>query len=328
VVRDNWYAHADLRNGQTGTVLSVQPAAGSATFRRDLDREVIQLPRRYLDRNVDHAYAQTIHTAQGQTFRTTHVYVDTGVRAEHGYTALSRAREETHLWVNDAPGPLGECTYILGDPLTDDRVASLARQLSQSVIERPAHDQGLSVASASDRELIEWRDELEGIIRRSPIAADPTDRLVALDAAIAEARETAERIGTSGSHAQVEHLEAQRNGVIELSAERENWVDGNAPVLHRYSVVSEEIQHRINARVAGYEVSPPDDLIAALGRGPAAKDEPRTLHAYAEARLVVGPDADLSDPAVLAGAGWRKAVTNSQDLREPPTERISVLRAI
>lgn len=332
VVRDNWYSHADLRNGQTGTIVAVQPAVASVTFRRDLDGEVIELPKRYLDRNVDHAYAQTIHTAQGQTFHASHVYVDTGVRSEHGYTALSRARGETHLWVNDSPGPLGECTYIHGDPLVEDRVAALARQLSQSVIEPPAHDQGLPVATATDRQLIEWRDELEATIRRSPIASDPRDEIVALDAAIAEVREIADRLGTSGAQAQLQHLEAQRSALVEDASRREAWLDGNAPVLHRYSAVSEEIQHRINARVAVYEVSPPDDLLAAFGRGPAAGDEPRTwrqaLRVYAEARFVVGPDPDLSDPAVLDGAAWRDAVVDYRPSGQPATERIPILRAL
>jgi conjugative relaxase-like TrwC/TraI family protein len=324
VVRDNWYAHADLRNGQTGTVLSVRPTLGSLTFERDLDGEVIELPRRYLDRNVDHAYAQTIHTAQGQTFQAGHVYLDTGVRAEHGYTALSRTRGETHLWINDSPGPLGECTYIHGDPLSDDRIAVLARQLSQSVIEPPAHDQGLPVVTATDRQLIEWRDELEAIIRRSPIATDPRNQIVALDAAIAEARETAQRLGTSGAHAQVQHLETQRESLLDQTATREIWLEEHGSVLHRYSAVSEEVHHRINARVAAYEVSPPEDLIAALGDERPSK---QALHAYAEARLAAGPDADLTDPALLAAAGWRETTAEPPNLSEPATERVPVLRA-
>jgi hypothetical protein len=309
VVRDNWYAHADLRNGQTGTVLSVRPTLGSVTFQRDLDGEVIELPRRYLDRNVDHAYAQTIHTAQGQTFHATHVYADTGVRAEHGYTALSRARCETHLWINDSPGPLGECTYIHGDPLVDDRVAVLARQLSQSVIEPPAHDQGLPVVTATDRQLVDWREELEGVIRRSPISTDPNDQIVALDAAIAEATEMAERLGTSGVRAQARYLEAERGQLVEKVAEREAWLQENATVLHQYSAVTEEIHHRINARLAAYEVEPPRDLLNVLGPIPSdsgLRAQWATAAAvYAEARLALGEAVDLTDASVLEGGRWR-----------------------
>jgi conjugative relaxase-like TrwC/TraI family protein len=332
VVRDNWYAHADLRNGQTGTILSVEPAVGSITFQRDLDAEVISLPRRYLDSNVDHAYAQTIHTAQGQTFQRTHVFADTGVGAEHGYTALSRAREETHLWVNDAPGPLGECTYILGDPLMDDPVARLARQLARSVIEPPAHDQGLPVASATDRQLIEWRDELESIIRRCPIATDLGDQIVAFDVAIAEARETAVRLATSGALRQVELLEGHRDAVVDQAALREAWLEANAPLLHRYSTVAEEIRHRISARVAAYEISPPEELLAAFRReSPLGEKQPLTrgaLYAYAEARLAVAPDGEVSTAETLDGPRWSEAAISRYDLGEPPAERVPIRRVI
>jgi conjugative relaxase-like TrwC/TraI family protein len=320
VVRDNWYAHADLRNGQTGTVLAVDPEHGGLTFSRDLDGEVIELPKRYLDRDVDHAYAQTIHTAQGQTFLTTHVYADTGVRAEHGYTALSRARGETHLWINDAPGPLGECTYIHGDPITEDRVAALARQLSQTVIEPLAHDQGIPVETATDRQLIEWRGELEAVIRRSPLAVNHTDELVALDAAIDEARETADRLGTSGIRAQVRTLEAMRDSLGDSVTQRERWLQENASVLPRYSAVAEEIQHRINARIAACELVPPEDILAALGAPPLdAHGHERWVGAvavHAHARLRAGPTADLSDPGLTTSGGWRDAIF---ELSESPT---------
>lgn len=312
VVRDNWYNHSDLRNGQTGTVIAVSPETRSLSFRRDLDGAVIELPKQYLDRDVDHAYAQTIHTAQGQTFEITHVYADAGMQAEHGYTALSRARGETHVWINDAPGPLGECTHVHGDPLTEDRIDALVRQLSQSVIEPPAHDQGLHVETATDRQLIEWRDELAATIRRSPIANDRTDELVALGAAIDEAREVADLLGTSGAGAQVQILEAKRDDLVGHALIRDAWLEDNAPVLHRYSAVAEELHHRINARVAASQFAPPEDVLDALGTPP--PDGARHLQwasavsHHAEARMSTGPEVDLTDPAVLgAAATWRDA---------------------
>ncbi|MDP3983452.1 MAG: hypothetical protein Q8Q52_00400, partial [Acidimicrobiia bacterium] len=155
---------------------------------------------------MDHGYAQTTHTAQGQTLEITHVYADAGVRAEHSYTALSRARGETHTWINDAPGSLSECIHVRGDPLTEDRIDSLVRQLSQSVIEPSAHDQGLVVETATDRQLIEWRDELETAIRCGPFAEDHTEQLADLDRAIDETRQVAARLGTSGAGAQLQLL--------------------------------------------------------------------------------------------------------------------------
>jgi conjugative relaxase-like TrwC/TraI family protein len=314
VVRDNWYNHSDLRNGQTGTVTAVSPEAATLSFRRDLDGAVIELPKQYLDRDVDHAYAQTIHTAQGQTFEIAHAYADAGMQAEHGYTALSRARGETHLWINDTPGPLAGCTHIHGDPLTEDRIDALVRQLSQSVIEPPAHDQGLPVETATDRQLIQWCDELAAAIRKSPIANDHTDELLALGAATDKAREIAERLGTSGARAQVQILEARRHDLSGHALTREVWLEENAHVLHRYSAVAEELQHRINARVAASEFAPPKDVLEALGTPP--PDGARHLQwasavrHHAEARMSNGPAADLTDPAVLGiAATWRDAST-------------------
>ncbi len=324
VVRDNWYNHSDLRNGQTGTVTAVSPETGTLSFRRDLDGAVIDLPKRYLDRDVDHAYAQTIHTAQGQTFEITHAYADAGMQAEHGYTALSRARGATHLWINDARGPLGRCTYVQGDPLTEDRIDGLVRQLSQSVIEPPVHDQGIPVETATDRQLVEWRDELAATIQWSPVASDHIDELMALGAAIDEAREIAERLGTSGAQAQVRVLEAKHDDLAGHAQIRETWLEDNAPLLHRHSAVAEELQHRINGRVAAYELAPPEDVLQAIGAPPPEGSRHRqwsmAAARHAEARMSVGPEADLSDPAVLgAAATWRDVV---RDHNSPPPPQV------
>jgi len=160
VVRDNWYAHSDLRNGQTGTITTVHPDTRTVTFLRDIDGVVVELPGSYVDSSVDHAYAQTIHTAQGQTFGTTHLYVDTGIAAEHGYTALSRARGETHLWVNTSRTVDGRCINP-GQPGYETPVESLVRQLTRSVVSPPAVAQGLAVEDATDQQLHQSLHNLE-----------------------------------------------------------------------------------------------------------------------------------------------------------------------
>lgn len=165
VVRDNWYAHFDLRNGQTGTITSVHPDTRSLTFRRDVDGVDVVLPGLYVDSSVDHAYAQTIHTAQGQTFGTTHLYVDTGVAAEHGYTALSRTRNQTHLWVNTSRTVDGRCVQP-GQPAYETPVESLVRQLTRSVVQPPALAQGLAVEDATDQQLLQSLHNLEREIHR------------------------------------------------------------------------------------------------------------------------------------------------------------------
>lgn len=93
----------------------------------------------------------------------------------------------------------------------DDHVAALVRQLSQSVIELPVHDQGLPLATATDRQLIEWRHELEVILRSSPLAFDQTDELAAVEAAIQEARKAMQWLGNTETRAQLSDLEARRD---------------------------------------------------------------------------------------------------------------------
>ncbi len=312
VVRDNWYSHSDLRNGQTGTVASVDPEHGTVRFRRDVDGRLIDLPKPYVDRDLDWAYAQTIHTAQGRTFGVTHFYADLGVKAEHGYTALSRARGETHLWLSQAPGPLGECTYVHGDLLVENRIAVLVRQLSQSVVEPLAHDQGIAVQSVTDRRLFEERNRLEETIRQSPIASNIDEELKGLDLAIEEARDICNRFGTRGAQAQLRYLEALRADLAEQRVMRHDWMAKNLDVLGRYSAISYELHHRLKARLALYSIAPPEDLVAAIGERPEEDirrgqwDEIAFLHA--QARLELGPTVDLADHGLLSHLVYRDAV--------------------
>lgn len=330
VVRDNWYKHSDLRNGQTGTVIAVNLNVGSLSLRRDLDQAVIELPKQYLNRSVDHGYAQTIHTAQGQTFEVTHVYADAGLRAEHGYTALSRARGETHIWINDAPNSLSHCIQVRGDPLIEDRIDSLVRQLSQSVIEPSAHDQGLAVETATDRQLIDCRDELEAVIRGGPLAHDHTEQLADLDRAIDETRQVGARLGTSGVGAQIELLERQREDLRQHSELRARWLEDHPGILHDYTAVAEELGHRTRARALLYQLTPPQDLVAAIGPRPSTAHQSRiwekAVGAYAQARVALGPEANLGDPAVLEAARWRDALNTHH--HPDHQNRMPVLRRV
>ena len=151
------------------------------------------------------------------------------------------------------------------------------------------------------------------------------EHLVALDAAIDEAREIADSLGTSGAQAQIQVLEAKRDDVAGHAVIREAWLDENAPVLHRYSAVMEELQHRINGRVAAYELTPPEDVLTAIGAPPADPTRRQqwssAVTTYAEARMSGGPKADLTDPAVIgAAATWRSAAANYRTPTVPHIE--------
>jgi conjugative relaxase-like TrwC/TraI family protein len=220
VVRTNWYAHADLRNGQTGTVTQVDTESDQVTFRRDHDQVDVILPRRYVDQSVEYGYAQTIHTAQGHTYDQVHLYVDQMMTGEQGYTGLSRASGETHIWMTDPLGPLGDCDHPHARPPVEDRIDALVRQLSNSGI-RPVATEYPATRAMTDRELIDRRDELMRLVKDG-LCGQPAPDIEGLHQAIAEAEAMVGRVGTSGAQAQLDLFLREREEAIET------WRDENA----------------------------------------------------------------------------------------------------
>jgi hypothetical protein len=280
VVRSNWYAHADLRNGQTGTITHVDPDSGELTFRRDHDRVEVVLPRRYVDQSVDYGYAQTIHTAQGHTYDRVHLYVDQMTTAEHGYTGLSRATGETHIWMADPPGPTGDCGHLHCRPAVENRIDSLVRQLSNSGVRAAATESPSAAETMTDRQLIDRRNELFQLFTDGPLN-QPTIDLGAVDQPIVEA---------------------------EAMARRGRWIDEHAHLVDEYSDVLQEIDRRVAARTVLWQINPPQDVLAEIGSRseyPNPKAWDAAVAIYARTRLEVGPDVDLLDPAVPRTSQWR-----------------------
>ena len=102
-------------------------------------RAVIELPADYLRAgHLTYGYAITAHKAQGMTVERAFVLTGKGIDRQWGYTALSRARAETRLYVAHERSDLGyECDelggrHVLGDRDPLDRLAAdLARDRSQ-----------------------------------------------------------------------------------------------------------------------------------------------------------------------------------------------------
>jgi hypothetical protein len=77
-------------------------------------------------------------------------------------------------------------------------------------------------------------------------------------------------------------------------------------------------------------VDPPLDLVAAIGPRPSTAHQSRTwekaVGAYAQARVALGPEADLGDPAVPEAARWRDALNIHH--RPDHQNRMPVLRRV
>ncbi|MGD0254460.1 MAG: MobF family relaxase [Acidimicrobiales bacterium] len=91
-------ARGEVVTSERGVVLSVDLEQQRLTAQMDdgrrqrFEREEIRAQR------LAHGYATTVHRSQGATCDVSHVYEDGGGR-ELAYVAMSRAREETHLYL-------------------------------------------------------------------------------------------------------------------------------------------------------------------------------------------------------------------------------------
>jgi hypothetical protein len=128
-----------VKNGTRATVEAVDRKHRTLTVVTDRgDR--IELGGRYVeDGHVRHAYALTGHAGQGVTVERAFVLGIGGQRLqEWGYVALSRARQETRLYVTATPRERESHFHDLDDR---DPVTRLGQALEESAIERLAVDQ-------------------------------------------------------------------------------------------------------------------------------------------------------------------------------------------
>jgi ATP-dependent exoDNAse (exonuclease V) alpha subunit len=88
-----------VQNGMRAAVVAVDLEAGTLTL-ATADGRRRALPRAYLEAgHLAHGYAVTAHKAQGLTVERAFVLGGDEVYREWGYTALSRAREATRLYL-------------------------------------------------------------------------------------------------------------------------------------------------------------------------------------------------------------------------------------
>jgi ATP-dependent exoDNAse (exonuclease V) alpha subunit len=114
-------------------VTDVDPSSGSVRVRTDRGTEH-DLPREYVKDNLDHAYALTVHAAQGTTVSEAYVLASDASRlAEWGYVALSRARDRTHIYVLDTTQArdLSALEPPTAKPTIDDLAAGLGRPAAE-----------------------------------------------------------------------------------------------------------------------------------------------------------------------------------------------------
>lgn len=137
--------HVGVVNGQRGTIRSIDADTGSMRVHFDGERRDRHIPGEYVEAgNVDHGYAMTIHKSQGLTCDRSFVVVDDHTHGEAGYTALTRGRDENHLYITaeepdvDRHGTIDDETPV--DGIRRALATSDAKRLALGHLRSAIHD--------------------------------------------------------------------------------------------------------------------------------------------------------------------------------------------
>ena len=161
--------HLGIYNGTRATIVAVATAARTVTVDTGTPTEPV-LPFGYLaEGGLTHAYAVTLHKAQGITVDHAFILARDGLPREHAYTALSRGRDSNHLYIAD-PERRSDIAHAL--EISDPVGTRLQRQLQRSVAEHLAHDHLAAVHA---------RHELQAALaNRAAVPLDSRQRLTQL----------------------------------------------------------------------------------------------------------------------------------------------------
>ena len=281
-----------VRNGTFATVTAVDTDERALTIETD-QATVHQLPTAYLDAgHVRHAYATTIHKAQGITVDRALVLGNDTLYQEAGYVALSRGRANNRVYLvaqpereheQHTPEPVLAPIDALTAALRVSHAQELAadRGVDGNALERRALDQELHRLHDERRDL----DRIVGMKPHNP-AADirsleksrddleyargcQQERLDILNAQhpIRHRRErTAERLSVESA---VENLQRRLDGTVHaLAVARgqqgvyDQYSNKYRKELERLGVVGNEIHGKVERLVTEYRDHPPAYLFA------------------------------------------------------------------
>ena len=161
-----------VRNGTFATITAIDIDQRAMTIRTD-QGTIHQLPAAYLDAgHVRHAYATTIHKAQGSTVDQALVLGNDTLYQEAGYVALSRGRKDNRIYLVEQPEREHEHHTPEPNPAP---LGALTAALRVSHAQALAVDRGIDV-KALERKVLDFylhnlcdeRRDLERIARGKP----------------------------------------------------------------------------------------------------------------------------------------------------------------
>jgi conjugative relaxase-like TrwC/TraI family protein len=120
--------HGHLRNGTTAQIAAISPDARSVDLRL-ASGEAVTLDREQAARaDLRLAYVQHPFPAQGQTTDTAHLIIGEHATREGSYVALTRARQQTHMYAATAAD----------EPSDGDRLQALSERMSRTEPDLPS----------------------------------------------------------------------------------------------------------------------------------------------------------------------------------------------
>ena len=174
----------DLLNGTRMQIAAIDLERQQLVCRDERARGVA-VPFAYVQAgHLTHAYATTVHKAQGATVEQSFVLADPGLTVEHAYTALSRASERTDLYIDTQPrlDPESHGPAIRRPAPPDRLAASLRRSVAQQLAIDQSSPQRVPIAA-----LRAERDQLRQSLGVAP--PDHTRRLADLEQRIRSTRD-------------------------------------------------------------------------------------------------------------------------------------------
>lgn len=284
-----------VKNGSTGTVVDVDHAAREIEVAFDKEG-FIRVPRAYLENgHLEHGYARTTYGVQGATLDRARYLPTDASRFEEGYVAITRATDQTNLYVVEGDIELDDDTEhgALDVPETglDTITEALARRSDQRLATEvdPLATRASELAQAHTlAQLRQRRTQLDEILRHRPSSV--SDDLETERADLARLRARRERLveqhaswhpgrrrsaGRALAHldGRVDEAEAR---VVELEgaqAKREAFDAEHADELAESSALRRAAQTRRLKVAVEAVANPSEPILSVLGPRPTTQRE-------------------------------------------------------
>lgn len=287
-----------VKNGSTGTVVSVDPRTQRVTV--DFDREGrITLTRDYVDTpgNVELGYARTTYGVQGATLERALYFAGDETSFEEGYVAFTRGRSETRLYLVDGDvAPDDEAGHRLHAEMTTglDTVSAALRRERANVLAHDADPYAAKVRHGYHGwNLAQLRTERTRI--EAVLAGGPQDVRQPHEAATAEHESLLARrrlhptragrtaAGTVAALDDAIARSAERlRKLDEAQAARETYLTGHSEEVAAHPVIRRaELARELELR-ARSATNPPGPYVLAVGTQPAHPVAARAWRTAAE----------------------------------------------